>query len=80
MVSVDAPRQFAFKWLNGPLDEPTTVTITLDSEASGTVTRFRLAHTDPSGASCKAGALVLGRHWGPRLLKDALPNYLAQKR
>ena len=80
IISVDAPRQFAFKWLNGPLDEPTTVTITLDSEASGTVTRFRLAHTDPSGASCKAGALVLGRHWGQRLLKDALPNYLAQKR
>jgi uncharacterized protein YndB with AHSA1/START domain len=79
VIAVDAPRQFAFKWLNGPLDEPTTVTITLDSEADGAVTRFRMAHTDPSGASCKAGALVLGRNWGQRFLKDALPSYLAQR-
>ena len=67
MISVDAPRQFAFKWLNGPLDEPTTVTVTLDPEADGTVTRFRLSHTDPSGASCMAGARILGRNWGQRL-------------
>jgi uncharacterized protein YndB with AHSA1/START domain len=79
MISVDAPRQFAFKWLNGPLDEPTTVTVNLDSEENGAVTRLRLAHTDQTGASCRAGALVLGRNWGQRILKEALPRYLGQE-
>ena len=78
MISVDAPRQFAFKWLNGPLDEPTTVTVNLDPERDGTGTRIRLSHTDPTGESCMAGARILGKNWGQRLLKDALPRYLAQ--
>ncbi len=64
MISVDAPRQFAFKWLNGPLDEPTTVTVNLDPEADGTVTRIRLSHTDPTGESCMAGAASSGRTGG----------------
>jgi uncharacterized protein YndB with AHSA1/START domain len=80
MVEVEEPRRFAFTWLNGPLDEPTMVTVSLDSVGDGAATRFRLTHTDPSGASCMAGARVLGRHWGQRFFKDALPGYLAQKR
>ena len=80
MISVDVPRQFAFKWLNGPLDEPTTVTVNLDPEADGTVTRIRLSHTYPTGASCMAGARILGKNWGQRILKDALPRYLDQGR
>jgi len=77
MVAVDAPRQFAFKWLNGPLDEPTTVTVTLDPEADGAATRYRLTHTDASGATCQQGALVLGRNWGLKLFKESMPRYLA---
>jgi uncharacterized protein YndB with AHSA1/START domain len=80
MISVNAPHQFAFKWLNGPLDEPTTVTVTLDAEEGGTVTRIRLSHTDTTGASCAAGARILGKNWGQRLLKEALPRYLSQGR
>lgn len=80
VVEVEELRRFAFAWLNGPLAEPTTVTVTLDPVGDGSATRLRLAHTDPSGKSCRAGALVLGRNWGQRLLKDALPRHLARRR
>jgi len=78
MILADAPRKFAFRWLNGPLDEPTTVTVTLDPEADGAATRYRLTHTDASGATCQQGALVLGRNWGLKLFKESMPRYLAQ--
>jgi uncharacterized protein YndB with AHSA1/START domain len=80
MIEVDEPRRFAFTMRTLSLDEPTTVTVTLDAVGDGSATRFRLAHTDASGTSCMASARVLGRHWGQRFFKEALPGYLAQKR
>jgi len=79
VTEVDAPRLFAVRWLNGPLDEPTTVTIHIDSDGDDSPAKVRLTHTDASGQSCLAGARILGRPWGPRLFNDALPSYRSRR-
>lgn len=79
VTEVDAPRRFAFKWLNGPLDEPTTVTFHVESAGDESPARVRLTHTDATGEACRAGAAILGRHWSRRLFDDALPTYLARR-
>lgn len=80
MIEVVPLRRVAFRWLNGPLDEPTTVTVTLDQDGDGSVTHLRLTHTDATGTSCREGARVLGANWGARLFTEALPRHLANLR
>lgn len=78
MIEADEPSRFGFTLFMQDLDEPITVSVTLDSVGDGSATRFRMAQTDASGKSCRASAGVLGRHRGQRFFEEALPRYLAQ--
>lgn len=79
VLAVEAPRRLVFAWRGGPLKTPATVTLSLEPMTGGAGTRLRLTQGD-GDAPCKAAALLLGRDWEQRLLREALPRYLSGPR
>ncbi len=74
VVEILPERRLSFTWRGGPLKEPTTVTIRLDPDGTGT--RLWVGHDAPDQKPCQAAALLLGRNWQRTMLGEALPRHL----
>jgi uncharacterized protein YndB with AHSA1/START domain len=76
VVAVEPNRRLSFTWSGGALTTPTTVTITLKPNGSGT--RLLLHHSSPDDSPCRAASELLGNRWAEQYLNRALSKHLTQ--
>ncbi|HET8524364.1 MAG TPA: SRPBCC domain-containing protein [Thermomicrobiales bacterium] len=76
VVAVEPGRQLSFTWRGGALETPTTVTLTLEPDGSGT--QLRLTHSSPDNSPCLAARQLLGRDWQEAYLRRSLSRHLGR--